>query len=516
MNNNRREFLKFLGVTSYSLAGISVLESLVSCQSISTNTFPSLEDDLILADGFNYYPLISWGDQINKYDVFGFNNDYITYKPLSSSELIMWVNHEYTHPLFVSGLERTKENVDKERRLVGGSIIKVKKIDRKWKFQKDDPVNRGVRGDTPMTFANGVKVKGQNTVEGTCSNCAGGFTPWNTFLTCEENTHKNYGEHNRKTGDFKKTRVEWEKFYPHPVEHYGWVVEVDPETGKAQKHANLGRFGHESATCITSKSGHVVVYSGDDKENEHLYKFVSKNNSDFNQGILYVANTEQGKWLPLDLELSPILKKHFKTQLEVLTYAREASKVLGATELNRPEDIEVHPHTGDVYIALTKSASKDDPFGSILKVSESANDHSATSFKAQTFLFGGELSKFSCPDNLAFDQNGNLWMSSDISGGAIGKGKYKSFGNNGLFVIPTSGKNAGNVIQVASAPVDAELTGLSFSPDQKTLFLSVQHPGERTKDINNPTSNWPTGKMPKPTVVAIEGVALEKITQRAK
>lgn len=519
MNKNRREFLKFLGVSSVGLSQLSSLSLLGSCshqkKALSSRRLPSFKDDLILREGLHYYPLISWGDSINQHEAFGFNNDYITYKPLSPDELIMWVNHEYTNPLFVSGRERSKENIDKERRSVGGSIIKVKKENQKWRFQAGDPHNRGVRGDTPIKFAYDKEIMGAKIVEGTCSNCAGGFTPWGTFLSCEENPHKNYGEKNRHTGDFRPSSQwsQWEKFYPHPIEHYSWVVEIEPVTGAAQKHINLGRFGHESATCTVSNN-QVVVYSGDDKEDEHLYKFVSQNDKDFKQGTLYVANLEQGKWLPLDLEKSPELKKHFKNQIEVLTYCREASKIVGATPLNRPEDIEVHPHNGDVYVTLTRSDKRHDPFGSILKVSEKNADHTSLNFTHETFVMGGEASQFACPDNLAFDQNGHLWMATDMSDKDIGQSPYKSFGNNGLFVIPTSGAAAGEVIQVASCPVDAEFTGLCFSPDQKSLFVSVQHPGEGTRNIHQPTSTWPTGSTPKPTVVVIEGEFLESLTQK--
>ena len=132
-------------------------------------------------------------------------------------------------------------------------------------------------------------------------------------------------------------------------------------------------------------------------------------------------------------------------------------------------------------------------------------------------MAGGEENGFSCPDNLAFDHSGNLWFTSDMSGNAMNKeGKpYLAFKNNSLFVIPRFGDDAGKVFRVASAPRDAELTGPWFSPDGKTLFLSVQHPGEQTKDINNPTSKWPFDKdnIPKPAVVAVTGNLIEKMNR---
>ena len=183
--------------------------------------------------------------------------------------------------------------------------------------------------------------------------------------------------------------------------------------------------------------------------------------------------------------------------------------MLGATELARPEDIEVHPKTGEVYVCLTNNKPKKNYHGSILKISPNGSDHGSDSFKAQDFLVGGE--DFSCPDNLAFDKEGNLWFATDISGGAMNKPPYEKFKNNGLFYVPMSGRDAGKVKQIASAPTDAELTGLSFSPDGKTLFLSVQHPGEKSPNLQQLTSHWPRGGSERPlsSVVAIRGPLLK-------
>ena len=152
-----------------------------------------------------------------------------------------------------------------------------------------------------------------------------------------------------------------------------------------------------------------------------------------------------------------------------------------------------------------------------MKIEEADGAFDSLSFKATIYLAGGEENGFSCPDNLAFDFSGNLWMTSDMSGSAMNKvdGPYLPFKNNSLFVIPRYGKEEGKVIRVVSAPRDAELTGPWFSPDGKTLFLSVQHPGEQTKDLNQPTSKWPfdNDNIPKPSVVAITGDLIEKMNR---
>ncbi len=336
------------------------------------------------------------------------------------------------------------------------------------------------------------------------------------MLTCEENYDSFYGE--AKYGAQGRVREQgsylWEKFFPkHEPEHYGWVVEIDPTTGAAQKHVALGRFAHECCTIAELPDKRIVAYSGDDANDECLYKFVSSAPRSLKEGILYVANLEEGKWVPLDWGSSAILQQHFKNQTDVLVRAREAAKHVGGTVLDRPEDIEIDPETGAVLVTLTNNIPKENYHGSILKIEETDGKHDALTFSHSTFLAGGEETGFACPDNMSFDRAGNLWFTSDISGSKIWEGPYASFGNNGLFVVPRKGPQAGEVIQIASAPVHAELTGPWFSPDGKTLFLSVQHPGENSESLSNLSSNWPEGgqAIPKPSVVCIEGELLEKI-----
>jgi len=547
---NRKEFISFLGKAS--LGAAIVPPFLVGCGNTSTpldtdkpshqyleklKSLPlegltaSDQDDLLLAKGLDYHTLLKWNDKISDQDTFGFNCDFTCFIPLDQdhpNDGLLWVNHEYVHPLFVSGYDpnnlessRTVEQVDKEMYHVGGSIVRIRHENGKWQMVQNDPANRRITAKTPIQVNWDTPIKGKTTVIGSLANCSGGITPWNTFVTCEENYDGFYGEteyDENNTATHRPSKYYgWEKFYDHPPEHYGWVVEVDPKDGTAQKHIALGRFSHECCTLYQLKDGRVVAYTGDDKNDEHLYKFVSSQPNSLKEGTLYVADTINGKWLALDWESQAVLKNRFKDQTEVLIRAREASKLLGATDLNRPEDIEIDPVTGHVLVSLTNNKGKGDYHGSILKIEETDGAFDALEFKASTYLAGGEENGFSCPDNLAFDQSGNLWMTSDMSGSAMNQpdGPYMPFKNNSLFVIPRYGKEAGKVIRVASAPRDAELTGPWFSPDGKTLFLSVQHPGEQTKDLNNPTSRWPfdADNIPKPSVVAITGDLIEKMNK---
>ncbi|WP_299714114.1 alkaline phosphatase PhoX [uncultured Tenacibaculum sp.] len=553
MEYNRRKFISFLGKAGIGLAIVPPF--LTSCGNTTTpsknkgvtdagyleklknfelkDLLASDKDDLLLTEGLNYHPVVKWGDAISDNDTFGFNNDFTCFIPLDENnpkDGLLWVNHEYINPLFVSDFNyrdydnpaehRTIDQVDKEMYNVGGTIVRVREENGQWKVVKNDPLNRRITAQTDIKLNWDSPIKGTSTVKGTLANCSGGITPWKTFITCEENYdgffgETKYDENNKAT--HRPSRYGWEKFYEYPPEHYGWVVEIDPRTGAAQKHIALGRFAHECCTLYELEDKRVVAYTGDDKNSEHLYKFISSKPGSLKEGTLYVADTENGKWLSLDWENQPVLKEKFKDQTEVLIRAREAAKLLGATELNRPEDIEIDPVTGHIFLTLTNNKDKGDFHGSIMKIEETNGAFDALTFKASTYIAGGEENGFSCPDNLAFDMAGNLWITSDMSGSSMNRKDkpYMPFKNNSLFVIPRYGKDAGKVIRVASAPKDAELTGPWFSPDGKTLFLSVQHPGEQTKDIKNPTSTWPFDKdnIPKSAVVAIQGEVIEKMNK---
>ena len=551
MSYNRRQFISFIGKASLGVAIVPPF--LLGCGNNSNPTThlinpsnktlnslrkivlegiqASKKDDLLLAKGLNSHVIVKWGDAINDKDYFGFNNDFTCFIPLDNEnpkDGLLWVNHEYVNPLFVSNFNhtndsnsiahKTQQQVDQEMYNVGGSIVRIREENGTWSIVKNDPHNRRITAQTPIKINWDQPIKGTTVAMGTNSNCSGGITPWNTFITCEENYQGLYGEtvydqHNQPQK--KSGWMGWDQFYDYPPELYGWVVEVDPKSGEAQKHIALGRFSHECCTLYELEDKRVVAYTGDDKANEHVYKFISSKPGSLKEGTLYVADTINGKWLPLDWKTQPILQEKFKDQTEVLIRTREAAKLLGATELNRPEDIEIDPVTGNIFISLTNNKRKKDFHGSILKIEETNGRFDALTFKASTFKAGGEENGFSCPDNLAFDMSGNLWITSDMSGSSMNKegGPYIPFKNNSLFVIPRYGKDAGKVIRVASAPRDAELTGPWFSPDGKTLFLSVQHPGEQTKDLGNPTSTWPFDQdnIPKSAVVAIQGDLIEKM-----
>jgi secreted PhoX family phosphatase len=479
---------------------------------------PTDADDLVIAQGLFSNLLIGFGDSISDEDMFGFNCDFTAFIPQSEDRGLLWVNHEYTHHLFVSGRTKgspfTKDKIDMGLYALGGSILQLQRIDGKWTVERSSK-NKRITGHTEIPFNWPEPIDGSHTAIGTFQNCSGSVTPWGTILTCEENYQDVFGEIDRATGklDPAWSHYGWRDVYPRSPLHYGWVVEVDPQTGAAQKHVALGRFCHECAQVIELEDKRLVVYSGDDKNDEHFYKFISSVPGSLSEGTLYVANIERGEWISLSYDEQAILQENFKDQTEVLVFCREAAKMVGASPLDRPEDIEIDPVTGHVLLACTNNKPKGNYDGQIMKFIEANGQYDALTFESEVLHAGGEETGFSCPDNLAFDRSGNLWFTSDISGSKMNKTNYIPYKNNGLFMVPRSGKQEGKVIQILSGPTDSELTGPFFSPDGKTLFLSVQHPGERTKSLDKLTSHWPGGgdSIPRPCVVAIEGPLLEQI-----
>lgn len=523
---SRREFVLFMGRGLALSAALSTLPNCATHTKKSSLPFtpltPTREDALKLANGFQYEILLRWGQNLNSQgEKFGFNNDYLAFIPLVAErpyEGLLWVNHEYHDPCFNSGWRvgepRTAQQVEIERKEVGGSIAHIRrKEDGRWDFVPQSSYNRRLDAYTPIPLIADEPIQGKKVAIGTFGNCAGGITPWGTILSCEENYSNFIGEVSFENGKRHlhpgDEYLTWEKFVHLPPEHYGWVVEVDPKTAKAKKLTALGRFAHECATTTVASDGRTVVYTGDDAEDEHIYKFIASKPGSLEHGDLFVANTQNGRWLPLSLNSNPILRKHFKSQTECLIRTREAAKLVGATPLDRPEDIEIDPHTKSVFVACTMNKSRGRPFGALMKIEEKNANPLSMEFKFSTFVAGGPKTGFACPDNLAFDSRGNLWMCSDMSGSSMGKKPYESFGNNGLFYIPLSGDYAGQALQVASAPIGAEFTGPTFAPDG-SLFLSVQHPGEHSINKGLQQSHWPDGgnSRPAPCVVQISGPSM--------
>lgn len=529
----RRALLKFFsasaaaGMLSPYLSSCASLDGQKKLQGAKGRSFlhPQIKDELLTAPGITYSLLLTAETTFTNQELFpsekfffGANCDYNALFPLAKKEAtyqdyVLWTNHEAFQRVLLqrenwqtTGHKMTAIDAKKEMQSVGGSLTHIRRFDESGKFEfiTNSKYNRRFDAFTPIPFSNHKEIYRAKLARGTMGNCAGGVTPWNTVLTCEENYQDFIGR--RENGKIIASKTGWENFFPAPPEHYGWVVEINPMSGEAKKHPGLGRFAHEGATPVLTNDNRTVVYMGDDGYDKCIYKFISKSPGSLDEGELFVANTIEGKWISLDINKNPELKKRFKNQTELLIETRTAAELVGGTPHDRPEDIEVHPTTKEVFITLTGNPEKGRPYGSIVKITEKDNNPLAMEFSFSTLIAGGAESKIACPDNLAFDENGNLWMTNDISEKVIGTELFKPFGNNGLFYIPLSGPEQGQVIQVASAPMDAELTGLYFVPGQKEMILSVQHPGEGTKDINQCTSHWPRGgsEVPLSSVVVLD------------
>lgn len=388
----RRRFLEFMGrsAATAAMAGALPLGSalLSSCSTARLKDEeieralgfrplkPSTDDALLLPDGLSYRILIGYGDRIRRgsSDTFGYNNDYIAFLPLDPAdpnEGLLWVNHEYPWPRSFSGVsdasKKTRAQVVKEQEAVGGTIVRVRRdpANGEWETVLNDRRNRRITGKTPIPIISDRPIEGRRLATGTLANCSGGVTPWGSILTCEENYDTFYGEREFGAAAISERPSDWawDVHFDYPPEHYGWVVEVNPQNGSAKKLTALGRFAHEGARVTLASDGRCVVYMGDDRNDECVYKFIADRPGSLERGTLYAADVDGGRWLPLDMRQNPALTGMFKDHTHLMIHTRHAAHLAGATRLNRPEDIEIDPANGAVIVALTGNASNGDTFG---------------------------------------------------------------------------------------------------------------------------------------------------------
>lgn len=471
---------------------------------------PSGADEFRVAGGYSHEVVLRWGDDLGN-GTFGYDPDFTAYFPIdlldrgfdlarphagfartdaSSSEGLLVVNHEHVDSRLATG---------DLRREVGVSVSRIARKSGRWQLQKDARLNRRYDARTAFLLTGpAAKVDGGPYVVGTLANCSGGVTPWGTVLSCEENFQDFIGTE-QEPGE--RPPLNWDKSV-YGKRHYGWVVEIDPYDPAAtpRKHTAMGRFRHENVGIRVSRDGTVVAYMGDDKRDSCVFKFIADkklgndraaNLSILESGRLYAADFGNGRWIPLPMTA------------EALCDAKEAALKARATPVDRPEDLDVHPIDGSVFIALTNNSLHGNFYGQIVRLVEKNDDPASTEFEWSVFATGGPQSGFACPDNLLFDDEGNLWMCTDVSDEKVGRGIYSSFGNNSMFLLPRD-YDGGKVYRFATGPVEAELTGPSWTPDGSTLFLSVQHPGGATG-----ASHWPDGgpTIARGAVVAITGFA---------
>ena len=400
------------------------------------------------------------------------------------------------------------------------------------------------------------------TIDGTLGNCSGGTTPWGTAISCEEN-FDGYGS--KPLPDSADFTYGWADPTNDPTpfpgypeynpdapyrtappttgfRKYGWVCEHDPyDPGFVpRKHTSLGRFRHENTAFRHVPGKKFVIYMGDDQNNEAVYKFISDRqfvpgDREHNLGILEAGTLYVARWEPTGKRRFTTLGDVRPTTADAGTGTWEEIPVGGLSDTrgylesqygargtagtendlhyatNRPEDVEVGPD-GEVYIAFTNNSSVRDAHGAIRRLMERNNDPTAMEFTWADYAVGGRQENgglgFSSPDNLHFDSQENLWVVTDISTPSLKNSTspaahYDYHGNNAAFMVPTKGPNAGIAFRFANMPIQAEGTGPYFTPDESTLFINVQHPGEQAGAqgseavFRRPTtypSYWPRGR----------------------
>lgn len=542
----RRQFVQFLGASAVVAAGHRLVPNWLVARAAEptpreTPLLDALDfapvpvshaDDVVLADGFAYEVLLRQGDVINPQgDRYGDYNDYLAIIQRDDRTGWLWVNHENVSMKFVAppGLkDDTREWAEIRLKNVGGSCLRIERqTDGFWRPVLPHAENFRVDGwSTPLKLtgpATGTKwVNGAREAIGMVGNCGGGLTPWGTFCTAEENFHECWGD-----PEMKDAKPKFSRAVSRPSEHYGYICEIDPETGELFKHTALGRLAHENVAFTLARDGRLVAYLGDDRVGQFLYKFVSRqpydpaagkaNRALLGDGILHAADTKRGRWLPLDPARQRWLRVKRFDAARICVHTRTAARLVGATPLARPEDVEVHPVTGEVYVALTSwqpskaKAHRESYFpdiaGAIGRVREQNGDAGALRFAFDILVPGTKESGLAWPDNITITDAHHLLVATDfkVKPKPDQHSSQEAFGNNYLVVIPTNGPRAKQVIRFATGPHGAEFCAPTLTPDRRELWLNVQHPGEDTVKREEPTSHWPDGgnSLPRSAMVAI-------------
>ena len=578
------------GSTSGSSSGATSRSS--SSPTISFKPIAASADDAVrVPDGYDAQVLVAWGDPIGdargmppfQWDASnsaeeqelqsGTHHDGMYFFPLpmdshDSSHGLLVMNHEYpdNNAMFPDGMKDwSLAKARKSQAALGCSIQEIRLADGKWQLVRPSPYARRITANTPMTIGGPAAghplmctAKSPNGTQafGTFNNCANGWTPWGTYLTCEENfsfhfkAHADANKFEERYELSPKVRFSfrWGEVDPrfdlnqnrNEGNHFGWVVEFDPYDPKSvpAKRTAIGRCSHEGAYTTLCADGRVAVYSGDDRAFEYIYKFVSaqqfnphKREANFNlldNGTLYVArfnSNGRGEWIELTHGKNGLTSVNgFDSQGAVVMFARAAGDEVGATKMDRPEWISRHPSSGDMYCTLTNNVARGTPgqeagnpanlrapnsFGHIIRWSEAGNDAAATKFQWEIFALAGDPQHsnpavrgdikgdlYASPDGLMIDPRGVVWVQTDVSPSLLLKGDSAIYGNNQMLAVDPVSRETKRFL---TGPRGCEITGACLTPDGTTMFVNIQHPGETGAIGTDPSdprklSNWPDFK----------------------
>ena len=556
----------------------------------------SVADKITVPEGYMAEVIAAWGEPVGlsgempafKADAsntaaeqaaqMGMHHDGIHFFPTDGSKSgLLVMNHEYVDDglLHPDGIKTwSAQKVQKAQAAHGVSVIEIEQKGGKWEVVRPSPFARRFTASTPMAVSGPaaghalMKTAADTTgrrVLGTLNNCGSGITPWGTYLTCEENFIFYFkgpdapNAHETRWGLRKGDPIgyRWHEHdarfdaskTPNEPNRFGWIVEIDPmnPSSTPMKRTALGRAAHEGATVATTRNGKAVIYMGEDARFEYIYKFVSRdtikpggarpNAELLDHGTLYVAKFDangKGSWLALTHGQGPLTAANgFADQGEVLIKARQASDLLGATKMDRPEWIDVDKQ-GWVYTTLTNNSNRGGPnqlgvdaanprvnntMGNIIRWKDDG-DFDGSSFQWNHFVLAGDPKleradakgnikgdAFACPDGLWTDARGVLWIQCDMSTSAMGKGDLINMGNNGMLAADVK---TGEIRRFLTGPSGCEVTGATATPDGRTMFVNIQHPGESPSERSDPAeprkiSNWPdqqaTGRPRSATVV---------------
>ena len=514
----------------------------------------------------------------------------------SSDHGLIGINYEYTDDNLLSpdGMTTwTAEKVQKSKNAHGLGVYEVRFDGKNWRTVKDSRYGRRITADTPFViqgpaaghpWMRTAADPAGRTIKGTFQNCANGYTPWGTYLSCEENFTPYFVNDSGKIPRLQDrygvptTKNSWgfrwhefdERFdaakHPNEPNRHGWVVEFDPydPASVPVKHTAMGRMAHEGAMLSEAPDGRVVYYMGDDdfrSKFEHIFKFVSArpyvkgggyeaNKEILDEGTLYAAKFNAdgtGDWIELTYGKNGLTAANgFNSQAEVVIDARTAGDVVGATYMDRPEWIAVHPRTKEVYCTLSNNTSRGkgqplhqkDPLGAdpanprapnlmghIVRWREARGGPTSLKFDWDVFMQAGDPGHqdplkrgnvkggvvFAQPDGIYVDQSGVVWIQTDSSAANMAHADWAGIGNNQMLAADP---RTGEVRRFLTGPVGCEVTAVQFTPDMRTMFINIQHPGEAPlahpgrNNPNNPKgiSSWPEGDKggrPRSATIAI-------------